>query len=384
MIGSLSSASNHLDSAPRAFASLLALSHPRSMRLAVGGFLLAAFATGPLHAEPTVSVRIAPEPIANPIQVFVTVASEDDAVVPRLGPGDFSVKIDGNPQPLPQDNFQLPAAEDPEQQASVVFAMDYSGSTEAVQETMEDAVLAFIDEMTIGDYAAVLKFNDTQPKSEWIFPESFLEIDDGNRTSMLKGGVRRPFDGSGSPVVDAIDEALKLFASTPTLPKGPRAIILASDGGDNSSDSRGSEVVTEATEQNVAVFGIGVGDTSRNVRNRDITGAELMQELAGQTGGLYAEETDESTIEDIYLQVSNLLANEYLLVFPFDVEECTTYKIEVSIDEYSFSETVEVSSRCPSSTGGVSSSSGGGGAFGPLGLIAGLSLLALRRRLVVA
>jgi len=338
--------------------------------------MLAAFAAGPLHADPVFDVRIAPSPIASPIKVFVTVTPGIGEPAPRLQADDFSVSVtvDGATQPLPPESFQLPAALDPEQQVSVVFAMDYSGSTSKFQETMEDAVLAFIGEMTVGDQAAVLKFNDSQPKSEWILPD-FTEIDGLNGTTMLEMGVRRPFSGSGSPVIDAIDEALKLFAATSTLPKGPRAIIVVSDGGDNSSASTGSAVVREANKQGVAVFGIGVGDTSLNVPNRNITGAELMQELAGQTGGLYPEATDDTSIENLHLQISNLLANEYLLVFPFDVEECETYKIEVSVDGFDFLE--EVSSRCPSSPGG---GGGGGGAFGPLGLIAGLALLALRRR----
>ena len=380
MFGSLPSAPKHPGPAPRAFGSPLPASLPRPTRLAFGAMLLAAFATGPLYADPTFSVRIAPDPIASPIKVFVTVTPGSDGVAPALQAEDFSVTVDGVIQELPPENFELPAAEDPEQQVSVVFAMDYSGSTRDFRETMEGAALAFIDQMAIGDYAAVLKFAESEPKNEWIDP-LFTEIDGGNGTSRLEGGVTRPFSGSGSPVIDAINEALKLFASTQTLPEGPRAIILTSDGGDNSSDSTGSAVVTEANKQGVAVFGIGIGDTSLNVRNRDITGAQLMQELAGQTGGLYSEATDSTSIADIYLQVSNLLANEYLLVFPFDVEECKTYDIEVSVEEFNFSELVRVSSRCPPPTSG---SSGGGGAFGPLGLIAGLSLLALRRRLRLA
>jgi len=355
------------------------------MWLAFGTMLLAAFTTGPLYADPTFSVRIAPDPIASPIKVFVTVTPGSEGFAPALQAGDFSVAVVAATQPLPEENFQLPAAEDPEQQVSVVFTMDYSGSTSDFQETMEDAVLAFIGEMTVGDQAAVLKFNDSEPKSEWILP-GFTEIDDGNGTTMLVSGVKRSFFGSGSPVIDAIDEALKLFAAT-KLPKGPRAIILASDGGDNSSASTGSAAVREANKQGVAVFGIGVGDTSQNLRARDtgepldLTGKELMEQLAGQTGGLYSEAADDTSIEDLYLQVSNLLANEYLLVFPFAIEECKPYDIEVAVEDFDFSETLQVSSRCPPPTGG--SSGGGGGAFGPLGLIAGLSLLALRRRAVL-
>jgi len=381
MFGRLPSTRRHNGPAPCAFGSPLPASLRRPMRLAFGAMLLAAFATGPLYADPTFSVRIAPDPVASPIKVFVTVTPGSDGVAPALRAEDFSVTVDGAIQELPPENFQLPAAEDPEQQVSVVFAMDYSGSTSDFQETTEDAVLSFIDQMAIGDYAAVLKFNDSVSRDLWIEPP-FTRIDGAGGNSVLASGVKRPFSGSGSPVIDAIDEAVKLFASTQTLPAGPRAIILTSDGGDNSSDSTGSAVVTEANEQAVAVFGIGIGDTSRNVRNRDITGAQLMQELAGQTGGLYREATDSTSTEDLYLQVSNLLTNEYLLVFPFDEITCeTTYEIKVSLKDYDFDRTLDVQSgSCPPPP----RSSGGGGAFGPLGLIAGLSLLALRRRLVVA
>ena len=384
MFGSSPSAPKHPGSAPRAFGSPLPASLPRPMRLAFGAMLLAAFTTGPLYADPTFSVRIAPDPVASPIKVFVTVTPAS-GVAPRLEAGAFSVSVDGETQS--PENFRLPPAEADEQKVSVVFAMDYSGSTADAQPQMEQAVKAFISEMRTGDYAGILKFNGSTAPEDWIIQEPIL-IQEPNL--QLLSAVDFPLTGTGSPVLDAIDRALTQFTLLPDGIFGPRAIVLASDGGDNSSVIKGADVVKTATDNGIGIFAIGVGDTSQNLRARDtgetldLTGEELMRALAGQTGGLYEEVTESTSIEDLYLQVSNLLANEYLLVFPFDVEECTTYKIEVSIDEYSFSETVEVSSRCPSSTGGVSSSSGGGGAFGPLGLIAGLSLLALRRRLVVA
>jgi hypothetical protein len=244
------------------------------------------------------------------------------------------LSVDGVIQPLPPENFQLPAALDKEQQVSVVFAMDYSGSTRAFQGTMEDAVLAFIDRWQSA--TTLLSSNSTIPnrRVNGYCPHLLEKIDGGSGTSMLESGVRRPFSGSGSPVIDAINEALKLFASTPNTTGGPagdhprqrrRRQLLGQhwlSGGHGSQQARRCSLRDR------------VGDTSQNVRNRDITGAELMQELAGQTGGLYGEATDSTSIEELYLQVSNLLANEYLLVFPFDVEECQTYGIEVSGEEF--------------------------------------------------
>jgi hypothetical protein len=71
--------------------------------------------------------------------------------------------------------------------------------------------------------------------------------------------------------------------------------------------------------------------------------------------------------------------NEHLLTFDYGIAACQDYTIQLAVEGYDpVSQTV--SSQCAQTP----RQSSGGGAFGPLGLIAGLTLLALRRRARVA
>ena len=389
MFGRLPSTPRHNGPAPRAFGSPLPASLRRSMRLVLSASLVAGLATTTAIAD--VTIRVAAQPVTNPIHVYVKVDSEEE-----LGPENFSVRVLspnsdeladlGNPS---QGNFSLPPALHEKQKVSVMFTMDYSNSTREQQSFMQDGASEFIKAMTKGDYAGVIKFNYEDktditaeiPNIQVLTDPPFIPIDDEN--PLLTGPISMTFDGSGSPIVGAIAKAVKQFQNHKE--DGRKAIILVSDGGDNQLQAPGdaSQVVRDANELEVSIFSIGVGNTSQLAPNRgNVTGEKLLTEFALQTYGSYFDAKDNEKIVEKYLEVADLLQNEYQLIFPYAVEECKTYDIEVSVEEFNFSDTVRVSSRCTSSTGG--SSSGGGGAFGPLGLIAGLSLLALRRRLTMA
>ena len=386
----------------------------RLMWYALAVSLLATFASVPVYAqegEGKVTLRVEARPIADPINVFVTVTNGGGAPVGALTAADFTVLVDGIEVISP--TFALSPRQDPDQQASIVFAMDYSGSTSNAQGAMEQAVLTFLETMEIGDYAGLIKFNETNEQRVAVL-QPFTMIDGASGSSALAGAVTTPFSGSGSPVIDALNAAVDLFASpeTPPLPAGPKVVILVSDGGDNTSDSSGRNVVDAANAGGISIFSVGVGSLDRIVSGREITGGELLQELAFQTGGQYYEAPDDQAIEDAYDTIAVLLQNEYLLTFESDITDCNVHTIEVQVTGQSpatstFTRCTESGSSTPppegdvggtpvppaddgggtggnDSGGSTGGSSGGGGGFGPLGLIASLSLLALRRRLRTA
>src|SRR6185295_8603855 len=124
--------------------------------------LAAAFLVSPARAA--VTLRVQPGTSPDPIQVFVTVTNSAGAPVGGLVKDNFLVELDSTPSnptgPVPF-NFTLPPSQT-NQKASVVFAMDYSGSVQTAALTeMQDAVIAFINAMVDGDAAAVVKFNGT-------------------------------------------------------------------------------------------------------------------------------------------------------------------------------------------------------------------------------
>jgi hypothetical protein len=274
---------------------------------------------------------------------------------------------------------------------------------------MEESVLAFLAAMEIGDYVSIIKFNETNPQRVAVLAP-FTMIDKASGSTALAAAVTTPFAGEGSPVIDAVNVAIQQFAA-PMLPlKGPRVVVLVSDGGDNSSGNTGSDVAEFANKNGISIFSIGVGpDLDEPVRDRpNITGRQLLQELTFRTGGAYYEAPNDEAIADAYGNISSLLQNEYVLTFASNITDCNVHRVDVLVAD--FAPASSTFTRCtaatdlnptpppqgdvpgtpvppPSSdtgntgnTGDTGGSGGGGGAFGPLGLIGGLALLALTRR----
>jgi len=149
---------------------------------------------GPLAgaAQAAIDLRVEARPIADPIEVFVTVTDANGDPVGGMASGDFTVTLDGAPIVIQPGDFSLPPAQDPGANVSVVFVMDYSGS---VQDTalaaMQDAVINFISAMTTGDYAAIVKFNDTNPDRASVI-QPFTQVDGGPGTAALADAILAP------------------------------------------------------------------------------------------------------------------------------------------------------------------------------------------------
>ena len=89
-----------------------------------------------------------------------------------------------------------PPSQDPSQHVSVVFAMDYSPSVVDTHVTvMRQAVIDFINAMKVGDYAAIVKFNVTNPNgASVVLP--FTRIDGAAGTQALIAAVNADYPGT--------------------------------------------------------------------------------------------------------------------------------------------------------------------------------------------
>lgn len=329
------------------------------------------FWAGPAHAD--VAVRVDAMPVAEPIQVFVNVTDSGGQPVSGLTASSFTVRVDGTAVSSP--TFTLPPSQDDSQRVSVVFAMDMSSSVQSTAlAPMQDAVTAFINAMRPGDYAAIVKFNNTNPEKASVV-QPFTRIDDGAGDSQLVSAVTAPYPGSGSNVLDGVRLSIQQLGSPPvTLPAGPKAVVLLSDGRDNSSTATLSEVITAANGERIPVFTIGVGTLTT-------AGRSLLQDLASGTGGAFLQAPSSSQIDDAYQQVRNMLSNEYLLTFSSSITDCGSHTLEVQVEGQG-SKSVPFTRCSPSEPppGGSGGGDGGGGAVGWIEIVAGLALLALARR----
>jgi von Willebrand factor type A domain len=333
--------------------------------------LAAALSAGPARAG--VGLRVEATPASDPIQAFVTVTDDATGAPLRgLGAGDFTVTLDG--VAIQQPGFTLPPTQDPSQKVSVIFVMDYSQSVQAAALTaMQDAVTSFINAMNAGDFAAIIKFNRSNPdKASLVQP--FTRIDGASGTSALIGAVMAPYPGNGTNLIDAINLAINHFSAPPMpLPIGPKAVIAITDGGDNASVIPEGLVTDYARRSSIPIFTIGVGT---------ILGPDLLTRLAVQTGGDYLPAPSDPAIAAAYVTISELLNNEYLLTIQSSISDCAQHTLQVSVTGQANAASATFV-RCvppappptPAPSGG-----GGGGAMGVVDLLAGLTVLVARRR----
>ena len=151
--------------------------------------LLAALGAAPADAEVNVTVRVQGRPQTDPIKAFVRVTNSGTPVT-GLTVADFNpVMVDSDVIALQPTDLTKPPAEDPNQHVSVVFVLDYTPSITAdavFLSGMETAVSNFIDAMTPGDMAAIVKFNNDLGPTV-VAP--FIDIDDGAHDTTLKNIV---------------------------------------------------------------------------------------------------------------------------------------------------------------------------------------------------
>lgn len=274
-----------------------------------------------LAASADVDVRMQLRPPNQPIRAFVNV-TDGGFPVSRLESFDFIAWFDGTPNN--DFTFSQSSRFDPAQQISVVFAID---CTSGVQDTfagpIEAGLAMFIDIMVNGDYAAIVKLNDTSG-ADVVQP--FTEIDGGNGDNLLLTALADACGGVGTNLLDALDVAANELAATANvLPPGPKAIVLISDGNDDSSGLGLGEVLDTLNASGIAVFSVDIGDISG-----DIAASALMTSLAGKTGGRYFAASDEAEIKAASLAIFLDLDGSYVLSWPADtVTDCDEHTLEV-------------------------------------------------------
>jgi hypothetical protein len=330
--------------------------------------------------------RVNPGPVGGTVDAFVTVTYPDGGAVPGLTAASFTVKV-GNGSPSAPVQASPPSA-----QLSIVFVMDFtttvrlSGGLEALQDATED----FVKQMQPKDWVAIVKYNiDAGASIESAFAPLGEPVVDQDGNSPLRNVIFEPYDGRGTNLNAALKLALDhIGKSQSVLPEGRTAIVLLADGEDNYAEVVGLPKLGETAEAvrnqanllNVPIFTIGVADVRTG---GDGSWLQRMQTLADQTGGEYfdATENPKAAIDKAFATTSDLLTSEYQITFA-GVDNCEPQEFTVTVESLGLAADGVFTHRgCVSNGGsGSSSSSGGGGAFGPLGLIAGLSLLALMRR----
>lgn len=200
---------------------------------------------------------------------------------------------------LLQDITQF-SSEDAPLSVGVVF--DCSGSMGNKLEKSRQAVAQFFKLANPDDEFFLVQFNDSanliQP-----FTRNLEEIQNKLAFTQSKGRTA---------LLDAVYMALHEMKKA----KNPRkALLLISDGGDNSSRYSEAEIKTLVKEADVQIYAIGIYESAggRSRTPEETSGPAMLTEIAEQTGGRQYQVDNLNELPDVAAKIGVELRNQYII-----------------------------------------------------------------------
>ncbi|MFL6255577.1 MAG: VWA domain-containing protein [Pyrinomonadaceae bacterium] len=174
---------------------------------------------------------------ASLVTVPVSVLDRDGRFIGGLHKEDFRIFEDGTEQ---QVAYFAPV----EQPFTVALVIDTSGSTRFRLEDIQDAAIAFLDQLRPADRVIVVAFDDQVR----VLSEATSD------RNQLRAAIRRTHTGNGTRLYDAVDLVINDQLSRV---QGRKAIVLFTDGVDTSSKHASFEsTVEEAVELDAMIYPI--------------------------------------------------------------------------------------------------------------------------------
>ncbi len=225
------------------------------------------------------------------VELYIAVLDRDRRPVDGLAETDFAVEEDGvEQQPMRFDKVSNLAIH-----AGIL--LDTSASMEESLEDAKLAALAFFEQsITRKDRATLVTFNDVP----------FLATKFTNRMPDLGKGLAGLKAERGTSLYDSLIFALHYFNGI----KGQRALIVLSDGQDESSRFSFEDTREYAQRAGVAIYAIGL---KLPAKLRDAR--KKLTKIAKETGGRSFFVDDSSELPAIYDVIQHELRSRYYLAY---------------------------------------------------------------------
>jgi Ca-activated chloride channel homolog len=229
------------------------------------------------------------------VLIPVTVTDPLNRFVTGLEKENFKLLEDKQPQEITQFS-----SEDAPLSVGVVF--DCSGSMGHKLDKSRQAVAQFFKLANPEDEFFLVQFNDSANLIQ-AFTRNLEEIQNKLAFTQSKGRTA---------LLDAVYMAVHEMKKA----KNPRkALLLISDGGDNSSRYSEAEIKALVKEADVQIYAIGIYESasSRSRTPEETSGPALLTEIAEQTGGRQYQVDDLNELPDVAAKIGVELRNQYIL-----------------------------------------------------------------------
>jgi VWFA-related protein len=207
---------------------------------------------------------------------------------------------------------------------SVGLVFDCSGSMGAKLSKSRQAAAQFFKTANPEDEFFLVQFAD-RPELVTGFTTNTEEIQNRLTFTQAKGRTA---------LLDGLYMAMKQMKKA----HNPRkAVLIISDGGDNSSRYTESEIKKLVREADVQVYAIGIYESiaGRGRTAEELSGPGLLTELAEQTGGRQYAVENLSELPDVAAKIGIELRNQYVLGYtPTNLEKDGKYRrVKVNIQQ---------------------------------------------------
>jgi len=212
---------------------------------------------------------------------------------------------------LEKENFKLTedkidqeirtfSSEDAPLSVGVVF--DTSGSMGAKLQKSREAVRQFMKTANPEDEFFLVQFND---RPELTVPFTSEPEDIQSHLSFIQSKGR-------TALLDGVYMAMNHMKKARN---GRKAILIISDGGDNSSRYTESEVRNAVREADVQIYAIGIFESfgARSRTPEEMAGPGLLGEITEQTGGRHFAVDNLAELPDVAAKIGLELRNQYVL-----------------------------------------------------------------------
>jgi Ca-activated chloride channel family protein len=248
-------------------------------QLASGSRLVAAIRTKALDYVETVDV--------DAIQVTVVVKDRKGRFVEGLSRDRFRLLDEGV-----QQTIGFFAAENVSLELAV--AIDISASMTDSIASVKQAVKGFLGALRPGDAVTLMGFND-----------NFFTVARRDTDPVARGqAIDRLAPWGGTALYDAVMRSLDLLGRR----QGKKALVIFSDGDDQSSAASEQEALQSIQRSDAVVYAIGQGRALRSLKYR-----ATLQTLASASGGLAFSVSDPKELSQAFAEIVEELSHQYAL-----------------------------------------------------------------------
>jgi len=223
------------------------------------------------------------------VEVYATVLDHKGKFVDGLRSDNFQILENGRPQ-------RISIFESNTDALSCAILLDTTGSMREALPRVKNSVVKLIDTLDPQDSVAIFTFDD-----HLTVRQDFTTDKDAAKRAVLRTRAQ-----GSTALFDAISEASEELAKR----RGKKALIVFTDGDDNSSLLTAGGAIAQAKKVGIPLYAIAEGEATHSSEL-----GKVLNELSENTGGVAYRVRKADEIEEIFQTIASNLRHLYLLSY---------------------------------------------------------------------